>query len=136
MNPLVIAQAAGGGFNPSLILMVALFAVLIFMMFRGRKKQAAQQEKLKNNTVPGAKVMTNSGIYGTVVGVDAEDRVQVEVAPGVVLNLHRQAIATFLDKDAATPAASGEVAESTSTTETAEESLRRLNDEGKDERNA
>ncbi len=136
MNPLVIAQAAGGGFNPSLILMVALFAVLIFMMFRGRKKQAAQQEKLKNNTVPGAKVMTNSGIYGTVVGVDAEDRVQVEVAPGVVLNLHRQAIATFLDKDAATPAASDEVAESTSTTETPEESLRRLNDEGKDERNA
>ena len=136
MNPLVIAQAAGGGFNPSLILMVALFAVLIFMMFRGRKKQAAQQEKLKNNTVPGAKVMTNSGIYGTVVGVDAEDRVQVEVAPGVVLNLHRQAIATFLDKDAATPTASGEVAESTSTTETTEESLRRLNDEGKDERNA
>lgn len=136
MNPLVIAQAAGGGFSPSLILMVALFAVLIFMMFRGRKKQAAQQEKLKNNTVPGAKVMTNSGIYGTVVGVDAEDRVQVEVAPGVVLNLHRQAIATFLDKDAATPAAAGEDAESTSTTETPEESLRRLNDEGKDERNA
>ncbi|MEG2578157.1 MAG: preprotein translocase subunit YajC, partial [Glutamicibacter sp.] len=84
MNPLVIAQAAGGGFNPSLILMVALFAVLIFMMFRGRKKQSAQQEKLKNNTVPGAKVMTNSGIFGTVVGVDAEDRVQVEVAPGVL----------------------------------------------------
>ncbi|MGJ3403091.1 preprotein translocase subunit YajC [Glutamicibacter sp. Je.9.36] len=136
MNPLVIAQAAGGGFNPSLILMVALFAVLIFMMFRGRKKQAAQQEKLKNNTVPGAKVMTNSGIFGTVVGVDAEDRVQVEVAPGVVLNLHRQAIATFLDKDAATPAVADGAAESASTTETPEESLRRLNDEGKDERNA
>lgn len=136
MNPLVIAQAAGGGFNPSLILMVALFAVLIFMMFRGRKKQAAQQEKLKNNTVPGAKVMTNSGIFGTVVGVDAEDRVQVEVAPGVVLTLHRQAIATFLDKDAAAPAAADEPAAPSNATETPEESLRRLNDEGKDERNA
>lgn len=136
MNSLVLAQGAGGGFNPSMILMVALFAVLIIMMIRGRKKVSKQQEALKTKSVPGAKVMTNSGIYGTVVGVDAEDRVQVEVAPGVVLNLHRQAIATFLDKDAATPAASGEVAESTSTTETPEESLRRLNDEGKDERNA
>ena len=138
MNSLVIAQAAGGGFNPSMILMIALFAVLIFMMFRGRKKQAAQQEKLKNNTVPGAKVMTNSGIFGTVVGIDAEDRVQVEVANGVVLTLHRQAISTFLDNDAAaaaTPAVAEADAPST-TVETPEESLRRLNDEGKDERNA
>lgn len=138
MNPLVIAESAGGGgFNPSLLLMVALFAVLIFMMFRGRKKQSAQQEKLKNNTVPGAKVMTNSGIFGTVIGVDAEDRVQVEVAAGVVLTLHRQAIATFLDKDkdAAAPAAA-EPAEENAIAETPEESLRRLNDEGKDERNA
>ena len=135
MNPLVIAQAAGGGFNPSLILMVALFAVLIFMMFRGRKKQAAQQEKLKNNTVPGAKVMTNSGIFGTVVGVDAEDRVQVEVANGVILTLHRQAISTFLD-DQPAAAAAQQPAESNDVAETPEESLRRLNDEGKDERNS
>lgn len=135
MNSLVIAQAASGGFNPSLILMVALFAVLIFMMFRGRKKQSAQQEKLKNNTVPGAKVMTNSGIFGTVVGIDAEDRVQVEVANGVVLTLHRQAISTFLDNEPAA-AATQRPAETSDVAETPEESLRRLNDEGKDERNS
>ena len=135
MNSLVIAQAASGGFNPSLILMVALFAVLIFMMFRGRKKQSAQQEKLKNNTVPGAKVMTNSGIYGTVMGIDAEDRVQVEVANGVVLTLHRQAISTFLDNEPAA-AATQQPAETSDVAETPEESLRRLNDEGKDERNS
>ncbi|WP_309245015.1 preprotein translocase subunit YajC [Glutamicibacter halophytocola] len=135
MNSLVIAQAASGGFNPSLILMVALFAVLIFMMFRGRKKQSAQQEKLKNNTVPGAKVMTNSGIFGTVVGIDAEDRVQVEVANGVVLTLHRQAISTFLDNEPAA-AATEQPAETNDVAETPEESLRRLNDEGKDERNS
>ncbi|MFJ2620195.1 preprotein translocase subunit YajC [Glutamicibacter sp. NPDC087344] len=141
MNSLVIAQAGGGGFNPSMILMVALFAVLIFMMFRGRKKQAAQQEKLKDNTVPGAKVMTNSGIFGTVVGIDEEDRVLVEVANGVVLTLHRQAISTFVDKDATAATAPAEVeaettAAPTSSVETPEETLRRLNDEGKDERNA
>ncbi|GGL88665.1 preprotein translocase subunit YajC [Glutamicibacter protophormiae] len=137
MNSLVIAQAAGGAFNPSMILMIALFAVLIFMMFRGRKKQAAQQAKLKDNTVPGAKVMTNSGIFGTVVGIDAEDRVQVEVANGVVLTLHRQAISTFLDSDGAAAAPAVTEADAPSATaETPEESLRRLNDEGKDERNA
>lgn len=134
----VIAAAAGGGFSPSLILMVALFAVLIFMMFRGRKKQAAQQEKLKTNTVPGAKVMTNSGIFGTVVGTDEEDRVLVEVANGVVLTLHRQAIATFVEDKAAgaePAAAAPEALDQNKADETPEETLRRLN-EGKDERNA
>lgn len=141
MNFLVLAQAAGGGFNPSMLLMVALFAVLIIMMFRGRKKQAAQQEKLKNNTVPGAKVMTNSGIFGTVLGVDAQDRVQVEVAPGVVLTLHRQAIAQFIDSDAENTAAAtaqedDSVQGETVRGETAEETMRRLNGENKGDNNA
>ena len=74
--------------------------------------------------------------YSNLILVDAEDRVQVEVANGVVLTLHRQAIATFLDKDAAAPAAADEPAAPCNATETPEESLRRLNDEGKDERNA
>ena len=137
MNSLVIAAGtSGGGFNPSIILMAVLFIVLIFMMFRGRKKQTAQQEKMKTGTVPGAKVMTNSGIFGTVVGVDAEDRVQVEVSPGVVLTLHRQAVTTFLDNTTAAtapaaPEASADTVEPSNPAETPEETMRRLNDEGK-----
>ncbi|MCW4464770.1 preprotein translocase subunit YajC [Glutamicibacter sp. MNS18] len=123
-----IAQAAGGGFNPSLILMVGLFAVLILMMIRGRKKVSKQQETLKEKTVPGAKVMTNSGIFGTVLRIDEQDRIELEVAPGVVLTVHRQAIAQFIDPEVVTE-------EPTAAAETPEESLRRLDGEGKDERN-
>ena len=130
-----IAQAASaGGFNPSLILMVALFAVLILMMIRGRKKVSKQQEMLKDKTVPGAKVMTNSGIFGTVVRIDEQDRVELEVATGVVLTVHRQAIAQFIDPEtvADTPAA---VTDAPAATESPEDTLRRLDGEGKDERN-
>ena len=138
MNFLVIAEGAakGGGPNMSLILMGVLFLVLIFMMFRGRKKQAAQQEKLKNNTVPGAKIMTNSGIFGTIVGVDEQDRVLVEVANGVVLTLHRQAIATFQDEAPAAAATEAAPVAEQAAAETPEESLRRLNGENKNENNA
>lgn len=104
MYSVTFAQAAPtGGFNPSLILMVALFAVLILMMIRGRKKVSKQQEMLKEKTLPGAKVMTNSGIFGTVVRVDEQDRVELEIAPAVIITVHRQAIAQFIDP-VATPA--------------------------------
>ncbi|WP_404285268.1 preprotein translocase subunit YajC [Glutamicibacter arilaitensis] len=136
MNSLVLAQAAGGGFNPSIILMVALFAVLIIMMIRGRKKVSKQQEALKTKSVPGAKVMTNSGIFGTIISIDEQDRVLVEVANGVVLTLHRQAISTFLDADAPAAAPVEDAAQTPAVAESPEESLRRLNGEGKDDRNA
>jgi len=135
VNSLVLAQGAGGGFNPSMILMVALFAVLIIMMIRGRKKVSKQQEALKTKSVPGAKVMTNSGIFGTIISIDEQDRVLVEVANGVVLTLHRQAISTFLDP-AVTEAPAEEAAGTPAVAESPEESLRRLNDQGKDDRNA
>lgn len=102
MYSVTFAQAAAGGFNPSMILMVGLFAVLIIMMIRGRKKVSKQQETLKEKTVPGAKVMTNSGIFGTVVRIDEQDRVELEVAPGTVLTVHRQAIAQFIEPEVQT----------------------------------
>lgn len=128
MYSVTLGQAAAGGFNPSLILMVGLFAVLILMMIRGRKKVSKQQETLKEKTVPGAKVMTNSGIFGSVVRIDGQDRVELEVAPGVVLTVHRQAIAQFIEPEAATE-------NTVSTTESPEETLRRLDEEDKDGRN-
>lgn len=128
MYSVTLGQAAAGGFNPSLILMVGLFAVLILMMIRGRKKVSKQQETLKEKTVPGAKVMTNSGIFGSVVRIDEQDRVELEVAPGVVLTVHRQAIAQFIEPEAATE-------NTVSTTESPEETLRRLDEEDKDGRN-
>lgn len=128
MYSMTLGQATSGGFNPSLILMVALFAVLILMMIRGRKKVSKQQATLKDKTVPGAKVMTNSGIFGTVLRIDEQDRIELEVAAGVVLTVHRQAIAQFIDPEVATENA-------VSTTETPEETLRRLDEEDKDGRN-
>ncbi len=73
--------------------MAGLGALLIFMMFNSRKKQKAQQEKLSSGLVPGAKVMTSFGVFGTVLDIDLENnRVTIESGPGTVLTVHRQAI--------------------------------------------
>jgi preprotein translocase subunit YajC len=76
-----------------IILLVALGALLIFFMFNSRKKQKARMQEITDNLVPGAKVMTSFGVYGTVLSVDQENlEVTLESGPGTVLRVHRQAI--------------------------------------------
>ena len=41
---------------------------------------------------PGQRIMTTAGVFGTVVAIDA-DRVSVEIAPGVVIEMLAAAIA-------------------------------------------
>ncbi|WP_350349772.1 preprotein translocase subunit YajC [Agromyces sp. G08B096] len=91
-------------FDPFTIIMLAVLAVLIFFMFRNSRKRQAEARELQAKVVPGAKVMTNFGLFGTILSIDEEDnQVQLEVGPGTVLTVHRQTIARVVD--AAEPAA-------------------------------
>jgi preprotein translocase subunit YajC len=109
-------------------------------MFRGRKKQRQQQEQMKSELRPGAQVMTQFGLFGTVVSIDeAENKVVLELSPGSTATVHTQAVARIMpdeDPDAAeagTPAAEAETFPADSaapSVETPEETRRRL--EGND----
>ena len=84
--------------DPLTLVMLAVLALLVFFMFRnGRKRQkdtAALQEKM----VAGADVMTNFGLYGTIVSIDEEEnKTALEIAPGTVVQIHRQAIARVIE---------------------------------------
>jgi len=80
-------------------LLFGLLAVLlIFMIFNTRKRtkqMKAEQEEKATKTVPGAKVLLQGGIYGTIVAYDPEDLdtpALVEIAPGTIIDVHSQAI--------------------------------------------
>lgn len=108
-------KEAAGGFNPMMIVLLLLVVLMIFMMFRNRKKAQAQQEEKKTKLLPGAKVMTTAGIFGTVKYVDLdENKVTLETAPGQTMVFHAQAISTFVDDQ---PAEAASPAETTKPTE-------------------
>ena len=87
-----------------MILILGFGALLIFFMMNSRKKQRQQQEKLSTGLVPGARVMTSFGVFGTVVEVlPEENKVVIESGPGTVLTVHRQAIGTIEQPVAETP---------------------------------
>ncbi len=75
------------------LLIIAVFWLLILRPQR-RRQQAllATQRAL----TLGTEVMLTSGIYGTVASLD-EETIRLEVAPGTVVKVARQAIVKVLD---------------------------------------
>ncbi|KZE94057.1 hypothetical protein AVP42_01267 [Agromyces sp. NDB4Y10] len=85
-------------FDPFTIIMLAVLAVLIFFMFRNSRKRQQEMRDLQSKVVPGAQVMTNFGVFGTILSIDEdENKVELEAGPGTVLTVHRQTIARVID---------------------------------------
>ncbi|MFK4299497.1 preprotein translocase subunit YajC [Arthrobacter sp. GAS37] len=126
--------------DPMTILLFAMLGVFIFMMFRRNKKTQQTQAKLQSQFAPGVDVMTSFGLFGRIVSMDdAENKVVLELSPGNLATVHRQAVTKIVEPveeasvDVPDDASSLTDADTdaSASTETPEESLKRLNDEGK-----
>ncbi len=72
-----------------LILILGIFYVLLILPAQRRQKKVAEMlRSLKS----GDKVITNGGIYGTIVGLEG-DAVQLRIADQVRIKVTRSAIA-------------------------------------------
>lgn len=84
--------------DPFTIIMLVVLAVLVFFMFRNSRKRQAEARDLQSKVQPGANVMTNFGVFGTILSMDEEEnQVRLETSPGTVLTVHRQTIARVID---------------------------------------
>jgi len=94
------------GFDPLTIVMVVILAALVFFMFRNSRKRRRDQEETRSKMVPGAEVMTNFGLYGTLKSVDEENNTAViETSPGHEVKVHRQVLARVVEPTETEPAA-------------------------------
>jgi preprotein translocase subunit YajC len=87
----LVTQAQPGGialFLPLILIMVIFYFLMILPAQRRQKKVTEMLSALKN----GDKVITNGGIYGTIVGLEG-DTVQLRIAEQVKMKVARNAIA-------------------------------------------
>lgn len=102
-------------------LLIVLLAVPMFLQARKQKRAVQEQQKLQNSLTAGDRVMTTSGLFGTVVS-SADDSIDLEIAPGVVTTWVRAAVrekvtteeaaeAPATEQDEAAPAAEAKEAE-------------------------
>ena len=79
-------------------LIILLAALLVFMFWSSRRRmqrQKAEQEEKARQTIPGAEVLLQGGVYGTIVEFDPDNLDQpavVEISPGVEIRVHSQAV--------------------------------------------
>lgn len=95
------AQAAAPGASPSpfpsIVMMIALFGIMYFLMIRPQMKRAKEHRELISKLAKGDEVITNGGIAGRVEEL-GENFITVDIAEGVRVKLQRAAIVAVLPK--------------------------------------
>jgi len=111
----ILAQAAGtasapsgpaggsplGGFGGAsfFIWIIAIFAIIYFMMIRPQKKKEQQRKEMLNKLERGAEVVTIGGLFGEVQAVDTKEEyviLLVDRERGTTLKFRRGAIHEIL----------------------------------------
>ena len=85
-------QAPGGLLGNPLVVMVPIMAIFYFLMIRPAQTRQKKVAEMLRNLKTGDKVITNGGIYGSIVGLD-DDSVQLRIAEQVKIKVSRAAIA-------------------------------------------
>ena len=77
----------------TIIMLIAMFAILYFFMIRPQQKRQKEIQKFQNELTEGSAVVTGGGIYGTVKRVDlAKNTVEVKIAHDVVVTVDRGSV--------------------------------------------
>lgn len=137
-----------GGFNFINLLLPLALVVLIVLMFRKQRTAQKHVQEQRSQMAPGTEVMTNFGLFGTVISMDQDaNRAVLEISPGNYATVHMQALSKVVvetvpsEPDQDTPtvpddASSLERPGSTAdAAETPQESADRLNRESKNKDN-
>jgi len=93
-NIVLAAQAAGqGGSMSFLIMMIAIFAIMYFFMFKPQQKKQKEIQKFQNELTEGTEVITGGGIHGVVKSIDlAKNTVDIKIARDVVITVEKTSI--------------------------------------------
>lgn len=90
------AATSGGGYE-QILMMVAMFAVLYFIMIRPQMKRAKEHKALVEGLAKGDEVVTQGGIAGRISKV-GDSFVSIEIADKVEVQVQKPAIQLVLPK--------------------------------------
>lgn len=77
--------------SAQLLIPLALVVLFWFVLMRPARNQQKAMQSLQRELAVGDEVILSAGIFGTIRSLD-EGRVSLEVAPGTVLTVARQAV--------------------------------------------
>ena len=89
-----------------LLPLVGIALLFWFLMIRPAQRRQREVRQMQSSLVVGDEVMLTSGIYGVLESLD-DERVRVELAPGVVVEAARGAVGQKVSPGAASEPSEG-----------------------------
>jgi preprotein translocase subunit YajC len=83
---------AAGGLGGFLIPLGLMFGIMYFLVIMPQQRQRKKTQEMLSAVKNGDKVITSSGIYGTINGMDG-DTIILKIADNVKIRVARAAIA-------------------------------------------
>ncbi|MCE7997932.1 MAG: preprotein translocase subunit YajC [Rhodobiaceae bacterium] len=105
ITPAYAETAAGGGGEllSFVFPLVAIFAIMYFLVIRPQQKRAKEHAEMVNAVRRGDEVITAGGIMGKVTKVSDGDDVQVEIADGVRIKVIKSTLSNVRSKSQPAP---------------------------------
>jgi preprotein translocase subunit YajC len=87
-----------GGQNPlgAFVPLIIMFAIFYFLLIRPQQKKAKQHKEMIGNLKIGDRIVTNGGLYGTIVRM-TEQTLILEIAEKVNVEMLRNTVAEKAD---------------------------------------
>jgi len=97
--PRAYAQAAGGaGALTSFVPLILIFAIMYFLLIRPQQKKVKDHQKMVEALRRGDQVVTQGGLIGKVTKVLDDNKLEVEIAQGVKVQVVKSTVAQVLNK--------------------------------------
>ena len=93
---LFFQTGGAGGFGGFLIPLLLMFGIMYLLVILPQQRQRKKTQEMLSAVKNGDKVVTSSGIYGTINGIDGET-VILKIADQVKIRIARSAIAQVLE---------------------------------------
>lgn len=94
MTAIFLQTPGGMGFNSILIPLALMFGIMYFMVIMPQQRQRKKTQAMLSALKTGDKIVTGSGIYGTISGMDGESVIlKISSEPQVKIRIARAAIA-------------------------------------------
>lgn len=92
-------QAAQGSALSSILMLVAFFAIVYFLLMRPQMKRNKEQRRMLSEIAKGDEVITTGGIVGKIIKI-GENYTELQIAENTIVKIQKNAISTALPKGA------------------------------------
>jgi preprotein translocase subunit YajC len=101
-GPLLANGTKSTGSSPAFtfVILAVLIGLFYFLIMRPQRNRQRKMMSTQSQVLPGQRIRTTAGMYGTVVSGDDRD-VVIEIAPGVHVTMLRRAVMEVVSDDQA-----------------------------------